>query len=223
MGDDDKRDDDGTRTLRSGLARVVSHDLRAPLRAIKGFAKLLDAGGGLDDSGRDHLSRIRVAADQLDGMMVDLVDWLRTDAAEIKRAPVDLSLLADWAVMDLLDAHPGRDAQVDVQPEMQAIGDEHLLRQMLQRLLHVSWSRAGVDAPIRITVSASDDAGATLLRIHDSGHEAAEPASEFAALRDPRDHDIGMTIARRIAERHGGALESESNADGTTVRVRLPD
>lgn len=217
MGDDD------IRALRSNLARVVSHDLRAQVRAIRGFGKLLGANDGLDIEGVEHLSRVREAADRLDAMMVDLVDWLRVDAAEARRAPVDLSLLADWAVMELLDAEPGRDAQVDVQPEMQAIGDEHLLRQMMQRLLGAAWRRAGQDMPIRITVSASDDPGATLLRIHDDGRDMAESASAFVALRDARDGDIGMTIARRVAERHGGELELRSDADGTTVWVRLPD
>lgn len=209
--------------LRTNLARVVSHDLRGQVRAIKGFGKLLGANNALDIGGYEHLTRIREAAERLDAMMVDFVDWLRVDAAEPKRAPVDLSLLADWATMELLDAHPGRDAQVDVQPEMQAIGDEHLLRQMMQRLLGMAWQRAAANAPVRITVSASDAAGATLLRVHDTGRVATDPPSEFAALRDPRDADIGMTIARLVVERHGGDLETESDEYGTTVRVRLPD
>lgn len=223
MGDTEQRDDTGARTLRSNLARVVSYDLRAPVRAIRGFGKLLDAGGGLDGSGRDQLARIREAADRLDGMMADLVDWLRVDATDLRRAPVDLSLLVDWATMEMLDADPGRDAQVDVQPEMQAIGDEQLLRLMLQRLLRAAWQRAGTDAPIRITVSAGDDAAATLLRIHDAGHADSGPTSEFTALRDALDADIGVAIARLIAERHGGALESHSDTNGTTAWVRLPD
>ncbi|MBS0217109.1 MAG: HAMP domain-containing histidine kinase [Proteobacteria bacterium] len=223
MDDSNHRDGNDMQALRVNLARVVSHDLRAQVRAIKGFGRLLDNSGGLGIGDYEHLSRIRDAAGRLDAMMVDLVDWLRVDATDAKRMPVDLSLLADWAVMDLRDAHPGRDVRIDVQPEMQAIGDEHLLRQMMQRLIGTAWQRAPVDAPIRITVSASDDAAATLLRIHDAGHRTTEPASDFSALREPGDADIGMTIARRVAERHGGALESESDADGTTVRVRLPD
>lgn len=223
MDDSDHRDGNELQALRANLARVVSHDLRAQVRAIKGFGRLLNSSGGLDIGDCEHLSRIRDAAERLDAMMVDLVDWLRVDAAEAKRAPVDLSLLADWATMELLDAHPGRDVQVDVQPEIQAVGDEHLLRQMMQRLIGAAWQRAPAGAPIRIAVSASDDAGATLLRIHDAGHGATEPASDFSALRSAHDADIGMTIARRVVERHGGVLESESDANGTTVRVRLPD
>ncbi len=215
--------DDGTRTLRVDLARVVSHDLRGPLRAIKGFGQRLDAAGSLDGDARAHLSRIRAAADSLDAMMVDLVDWLRIDTVDAKRAAVDLSLLADWATMELMEGDPGRDARVDVQPEMQAIGDEHLLRQLMQRLLGAAWRRAGVAAPVRITVSAGDEPGATLLCIRDEGRVPVELAGEFAALRDPADNDIGMTIARLVAARHGGTLAMETAADGTTVRVRLPD
>ncbi|MBS0225295.1 MAG: HAMP domain-containing histidine kinase [Proteobacteria bacterium] len=223
MDDSNHRDGDELQALRANLARVVSHDLRAQVRAIKGFGRLLDNSGGLGLGDCEHLSRIRDAAERLDEMMLDLVDWLRVDAAEAKRAPVDLSLLADWAVMDLRDAHPGRDVRIDVQPEMQAIGDEHLLRQMMQRLIGAAWRRAPAQAPICITISARDDAAATLLRIHDSGHRVTDPASEFSVLRESRDADIGATIARRVVERHGGTLESESDADGTTVRVRLPD
>ena len=215
--------DDDTRTLRIDLARVVAHDLRGPVRAIKGFGRHLDAIRSLGDDARAHLSRIRVAADSLDAMMVDFVDWLRVDAVDAKRVAVDLSLLADWATMELMDGDPGRDARVDVQPEMQAIGDEHLLRQLMQRLLGAAWRRAGADAPVRITVSAGDEPGATLLSIRDEGRAAIEPAGEFAALRDPGDSDIGMTIARLVARRHGGTLAAETAADGTTVRVRLPD
>ncbi len=223
MDDGNHRDGNDMQALRANLARVVSHDLRAQVRAIKGFGRLLDKSEGLDIGDCEHLARIRDAAERLDTMMVDLVDWLRVDAAESKRVPVDLSLLADWATMELLDAHPARDARVDVQPEMQAIGDEHLLRQMMQRLIGAAWQRAPEDVPIRITVSASDAIAATLLRIHDAGHGAMEPASEFAALRDPRDVDIGTTIARRVVERHGGELQVQSDASGTTVWVRLPD
>ena len=220
MDDSNPRND---QALRVNLARVVSHDLRAQVRAIKGFGRLLDKSDGLAIGDCEHLTRIRDAAERLDTMMVDLVDWLRVDVAEAKRVAVDLSLLADWAVMELLDAHPARDARIDVQPEMQAIGDEHLLRQMMQRLIGAAWQRAPADAPIRITVSASDEAAATLLRIHDGERATAEPTSEFAALRDPHDADIGMTIARRVVERHGGELQMQSDAGGTTVRVRLPD
>ena len=61
------------------------------------------------------------------------------------------------------------------------------------------------------------------MRIHDAGGVAPEAASEFAALRDPHDVDIGMAIVRLIAERHGGELESQTDANGTAVWVRLPD
>ena len=120
------------------FAYGVSHDLRAPLRSIAGFARLLDGRGGegLDEQGRDYLRRIREAAAQMETLTASLQELSRVMHGEFRSEPVDVSLLADWAGAELQDAEPQRPASIEVQPGLVARGDERALKQLFSALLH---------------------------------------------------------------------------------------
>nr|WP_255746573.1 PAS domain S-box protein [Lysobacter sp. CFH 32150] len=212
----------------------VSHDLRAPLRAIDSFSWLLEqhSHDQLDELGREHLQRIRGAATKMASMIDGLLELSRATRAELRPAPVDLSLLADWVGAELQDAHPGRLAEVVVQPDLHTIGDERLLKTMLGQLMDNAWKFSSERECTRIEVGGNS-AGADLelwVRDQGSGFDmtyADKLGEPFQRLHGPEQgggNGLGLAIAKRVIERHGGQLRIESIVGvGTTVRVLLPE
>lgn len=212
----------------------VSHDLRAPLRAIDSFAWLLEqhSHGQLDEIGREHLQRIRGAAARMAGMIDGLLELSRATRAELRPAPVDLSLLADWVGAELQDAHPERVAEVVVQPDLNTIGDERLLKTMLGQLMDNAWKFSSARDCARIEVGGHSNGDGLDLWVRDQGSGfdmayADKLGEPFQRLHGPEQgggNGLGLAIAKRVVERHGGQLRIESIVGiGTTVHVLLPE
>lgn len=215
------------------FAYGISHDLRAPLRAIDSFAALLDSKSRelLDDSGRDYLERIRGAATRMGGLIDSLLDLSRVHRAEMKSEPVDLSLLAEWAGAELRDADPARMAEIDVAPGLLVMGDERQLKLMLTQLLDNAWKFSDERDRVRIQVRGAIEHGRLHVTIRDHGagfdlRYADKLFEPFQRLHGPEQgggNGIGLAIAQRIVERHGGRIWAESEAgDGSTFHLELP-
>ena len=215
------------------FADTVAHDLRSPLRSIESFAKLLEdrAGPKLDAAERMHLSRIRAAATRMSGLLGALGELSRAASASMSVAPVDLSLLAEWVLAELHDAEPGRTVEVDVQPGLLARGDEHLLKQLLRALLENAWTfTRGVERP-RIEVRGERAGDRLRLAVHDSGrgfdmqyaHKLFQPFQRLHGVAEGAGHGLGLAIAQRIAQRHGGSVGASSvEGRGSTFTLELP-
>ncbi len=209
------------------LAHGISHDLRAPLRAIASFSALLQshASEALDDTGRNHLQRIRAAAARMGGLLDAVLDLSRVDRTPLEPEVVDISLLADWVAADLQDAHPDRDAEITVTPGLQAWGNERLLRMLLQQLLDNAWRFSGDRDNVRIQVDGQVVDGKLQVAISDHGsgfdmRYADKIMEPFQRLHTPEqggNHGIGLAIAKRIAERHDGWLRAQSRDDAGSV------
>src|SRR5690606_33869980 len=119
------------------FAYGISHDLRAPLRAIETFSALLDrrSGDQLDETGREHLQRIRDAAARMGVLIESLLDLSHVDRAALADEPVDLGLLFGLAAAELQEAEAGRQLRLEVDPELWVRGDERLLRMLATQLL----------------------------------------------------------------------------------------
>jgi PAS domain S-box-containing protein len=215
------------------FAYGVSHDLRAPLRAIDSFAALLDskARGLLDDAGRDYLARIRAAAARMGELIDALLDLSRAGRSELKFEPVDLSLLAGWAGAELQDAEPGRAAEIDVSPGLVASGDERQLKLMLTQLLDNAWKFSRTRDRVRIEVRGERDGDRLHVRIRDHGagfdmryaDKLFEPFQRLHGADEGGGNGIGLAIAHRIVERHGGRIHAESEpGQGSTFHLDLP-
>ena len=216
------------------FAYGVSHDLRAPLRAIDSFGQLLgrELGDDMPPAAREHLARVLGASARLGGLLEALLDLSRAGRNRLHVQPVDMSLLAEWAAAELQEAEPGREVVFDIQPGLAAHGDEALLRHVLQRLLHNAWKFAEPGQPVRITLEGEHAGDRLHLRVRDAGRGfdmryAEKLFTPFQRLHGPDEgagHGMGLAIARRIVERHGGRIRAESTpGQGTTFHIELPD
>lgn len=212
----------------------VSHDLRAPLRAIDGFATQIARAteGTLDAQSQEHLQRIRAASTRMGGLIEALLELARINRAVFRPTQVDLSLLAEWALAELQDAQPQRSVDVQVQPGLEVVGDERLLKTMLSQLLANAW-RFSADGPqvwIRVQGERKGDALQLSIRDQGIGFDMAYSAKLFEPFQRLHGNDegagngMGLTIAQHVAIRHGGSIRAEAKpGTGACFHVELYD
>jgi len=213
------------------FAHGISHDLRAPLRAIESFSALVAADATLAAATRSHVERVRAAAARMDGLIVALLELSRVSRAELQAQRVDLGLLAEWSVAELREAEPGRDARIEVDPGLYVLGDERLLKLLLEQLLGNAWKFSRERDCVQIQVSGERAGGRLQLAVRDSGCGFDMRYSErlfqpFQRLHGPEQgggHGLGLAIAQRIVERHGGRLHARAlPAAGSEFGFDLP-
>ena len=215
------------------LAQGISHDLRAPLRSIDSFAMLLGQHlqDALDDTGREHLHRIRDAAARMGALLDSLQRLSQAGRNPLRHANVDVGMLADWVGAELQDAEPGRAAQVVVAPSLPAWGDEQLLKDMLAQLLDNAWKFSRTRERVEITVEGEVVGDRLQLRIRDRGigfdaraaDKLFEPCQRLHGTEEGAGAGIGLAIAQCIAQRHGGRIRAESTQGvGSVFHVELP-
>lgn len=215
------------------LATGMSHDLRAPLRAITGYARLLHEHHAQDlgAEGRDYLERLRDAAARMDGLIGRLLQLSHAARAAVGTDAVDLSMLAEWSLAELQDTIPGLQIESSVQPGLLAMGDERQLKQVFDQLLHNACRFRGGDRPVSIDVSGEVSAGRTLVRVADRGigfdmryaGRIFEPFQRLHPAEKGSAHGLGLAIAHVIVERHSGRLWVESEPGrGSVFHIELP-
>jgi PAS domain S-box-containing protein len=197
----------------------VSHDLRAPLRAIDGFSQALleDYSEKLDDTGKNYLKRVRNGAQRMSDLIDDLLKLSRVTRSPMQSAAVDISRLSRDIVEDLRLAHPERQVSVSIQSQLGAKGDPGLLRSALANLLGNAWkySSRRPDACIEFGASVVD--GETVFFVRDNGagfdmQYADKLFGAFQRLHGPNEFEgsgIGLATVQRIIHRHGGRVWAE--------------
>ena len=222
---------------------TVSHDLRAPLRAVDGFSLVLleDYAGKLDDEGRDYLQRMRAASQRMTQLIDDLLNLSRAGRIELVRAEVDLSDLARDVAEDLRKTQPERDVDFVIAQGLRVIGDGRLLRVALDNLLGNSWKFTAGRGRGRIELGmlpAGPGSGQTgqgqegkpvyYVKDDGAGFDMAYADRLFAPFQRLHSRDefagtgIGLATVRRIIERHGGRIWAESAPDrGATFYFTL--
>ncbi len=212
----------------------VSHDLRAPLRSIDGFSRVLqeDHAEKLDGAGRDCTHRIRRAAQRMAVLIDDLLRLSQVSRADIRRAEIDISALAREIVDTLRERAPDRHAVFIIAEAMQEEGDIGLMRVALDNLLGNAWKFTSGRSPATIEVGRRvvDGEQACYVRDNGAGFDMAHAAKLFQAFQ--RMHDerefpgtgIGLAIVQRIVTKHGGRIWAESEPGrGTTFYFTLTD
>ena len=212
----------------------ISHDLRAPLRSINGFSKILleDYAGKLDEKGHGYLHRVCEAAKRMGELIDDLLELSRVGRAELRRGYVDVSALVRTVAAELQKASPDRPVQVLVADRVGADADRSLLQVVLENLLGNAWKfTAAVPEPvIEFGVSQRDGVLTCFVRDNGAGFDMAYVERLFTPFQ--RLHSeaefpgtgIGLATIRRIVERHGGKVWAEGAVGrGATFFWTLPN
>ncbi|MEO6663777.1 MAG: ATP-binding protein [Rubrivivax sp.] len=208
---------------------TVSHDLRAPIRVVEGFTRIVkeDYGRLLDRVGNDHLDRVLGAATRMNLMIDALLTLARLSQQPLARQPVDLSQLAAYVVEDLQRSAPERDAEVQIDAGLQAHGDPTLLRLVLENLLGNAWKytqrrpRAVISLQ-RVALAQADRRGdqefAYVVRDNGAGFDMRSSERLFGLFQrlhsasDFQGHGVGLASVQRIVRRHGGEVWAEAEA-----------
>jgi len=210
----------------------VSHDLRAPLRSIDGFSHSLleDYAEQLDDTGKDHLQRVRSNAQRM-GRLIDAMLLLsRVMRHKIKRQDVDLSALAQSAIRKLQDYEPHRKVEVDIVPGLHGWGDAHLIEIVLDNLLGNAWKYTGKTDKGRIEFGSTNKNGEMIYHVRDNGvgfdmDYADKLFESFQRLHRADEFEgtgIGLATVARIIRRHNGQVWAESEVgQGATFYFTL--
>jgi light-regulated signal transduction histidine kinase (bacteriophytochrome) len=198
----------------------VSHDLRAPIRVVDGFARILkeDYGRFLDRIGNDHLDRVLAAAARMNSMIDALLALSRLQSQPLQRKPVDLSQLATFIMEDLRRETPERAAEIRIEPGIVVHGDPTLLRIAMDNLLGNAWKYSGQCSTTHIDFHREQRDGRTVMVVADQGagfdmRFADRLFGVFQRLHSPKDFQgtgVGLASVRRILRRHGGDIWAES-------------
>ncbi|CAG0949994.1 partial Phytochrome-like protein cph1, partial [Rhodocyclaceae bacterium] len=208
----------------------VSHDLRAPLRALDGFARILreDEADRLSPQGRDMLERVWRNAEKMDALIRDILQFSRIGVAEINRQPTDMAALARGVAEEMRGDYPA--ARIAIADLPTAMGDAAMLRQVWANLIGNALKfSAKRDAPA-IEIGSETLDGETVFFVRDNGAgfdmaHAEKLFGVFQRMHTERDFPgtgAGLSIVKRIVERHGGRIWAEAAVDaGATFRFTL--
>ena len=225
-----------TREL-DAFAYSVSHDLRAPLRAVAGFSELLleDYAAGLDETGRDYLGRVVAATSRMSRLIDDLLALSRATRVELSWRPVDLTAIAQRVLADLRATDPGPDRPIEliVEQGLCATGDPALLELALQNLIGNAWKVTAKQDKALIHIGADrlpDGARAFFIRDTGAGFDMRYadklfiPFQRLHSREDFAGSGIGLAIVGRIIARHGGRIWAEGHPErGAVFRFVLPE
>ncbi|HET6386048.1 MAG TPA: ATP-binding protein [Armatimonadota bacterium] len=198
----------------------VAHDLRAPLRTIVGFTRIVmeNSAEQLDSQSRSYLERVCNAGDRMGGLMDALLSLSRVTRRPLEHEPVDLSALALRICDELQAAAPDRSAAFDIEPGLAAPGSQPLLQIALMNLLGNAWKFTSHEPAAKIAFGAdrTNDQLTYFLRDNGAGFEMAyvdrlfRPFQRLHTVSEFEGTGIGLATVQRIIERHGGRVWAES-------------
>ena len=211
----------------------VSHDLRAPLRAMDGFSQMLleDCADQLDDRNKEHLNRIRNASQLMSRLIDDILRLSRVGRAEMNFAEVDLSEMARSILEELQSANPKREARIIIASGIKVSGDASLVKIMLQNLLENAWKYTANCRLTQIEFGVKHYNEERILYIQDNGagfdmNYAGKLFKPFQRLHSNQEFPgtgIGLAIVQRVVNRHGGRIWAESGVGkGAIFYFTLP-
>jgi signal transduction histidine kinase len=215
------------------FAYSVSHDLRAPLRALDGFSEQLLRvyADRLDDKGRHYLQRVRAGTQRMGCLIDDLLLLFRHSHGEMKRERVDLTGFANAIAAELRQSEPSRTVSFDIQPELTGQGDPGLLKAVLENLLGNAWKFTEKKASATIAFGGVEYQGLPGFFVRDDGagfdmRHAAKLFGAFQRMHSQLEfpgNGIGLATVQRIIHRHGGQVWADSSPGlGTTFYFTLP-
>jgi len=215
------------------LTSAAGHDLRGPLRILKGFTEALEdeCASALNEEGKTFLKEIIKASDRMEGLVDGLLAFSRSGRAEMARESLDLTTLVELVYYELRHAHAERAVDCHVDAGLQAWGDVRLMMTVLRNVFGNAWKFTSKNAGAQIRCFAEERDGHHWICISDDGagfemSQATRLFKPFTRLHRQDEfpgHGMGLATAHRIVKRHGGEIEAESApGTGTTIRFWLP-
>jgi PAS domain S-box-containing protein len=210
----------------------VSHDLRAPLRGIDGFSKVLleDYSDIIDETGQDYLRRVRVAAIRMNQLIDDILSLSRVSRAELCIEKVDLTTLANAIVAELRERELDREVEIKISEGLIAYGDKRLLRQVMENLLANAWKFTSKHSSARIEfgLTTRDEESVYFVSDDGAGFDMKYADKLFGVFQRVHSADefegtgVGLAIVKRIVNRHGGRVWAEGGVEkGATFYFTL--
>jgi PAS domain S-box-containing protein len=201
----------------------VSHDLRAPLRAIDGFSRALlqDYSDKIDEAGQDYLARVCAASQKMAQLIDDLLNLSRLTRSEINYKSVDLGRIADEIAEKLHEGQPERKVKFKIEEKVMVRGDERLLRIALQNLFDNAWKFTSKRERAEISFGHTRHNGQIEYFVRDNGAGfnmayADKLFGVFQRLHTVQEFEgtgIGLVTVQRIVIRHGGLIRAEGKVD----------
>lgn len=198
----------------------VSHDLRAPLRAIDGFSQALleDYGGRLDKEADNYLNRIRAASQRMGHLIDDILNLSRLSRFELQIGDVNLSSLAQTIIGELQGTQPDRAVEVVIQGGVMARGDARLLRIALENLLGNAWKFSSLNSLPKIEFGTIAEKNQSIYFVKDNGvgfdmaysEKLFSPFQRLHSAQEFPGSGIGLATVWRIIARHKGRIWAES-------------
>jgi signal transduction histidine kinase len=211
---------------------VASHDVAEAVRVVTGYAELLGAHAAaeLDEQAQRYLTGIRDGLEHLDRLLHGVLTYVRASVEPLQLVDVELDLVLEEALRPLRGDLEHRRAGVVFADLPTVTADEGAVRELLRNLAHNALTFAGEEALV-IEVGAERDGGAWRVHVRDNGIGLDPDARERVLEPFERGHPrsfatgpgLGLAIARRIVERHGGRLWLETGDTGTTALFTIPD
>ena len=215
------------------FSHSVSHDLRAPLRHISGFAAMLMAkfSADLPAEAQRHLGVIMEGAQNMSRLIDDLLTFSRTNRQPLAVQPVDMAAMAANVIEGLRSAYPGRDIETKVDSIPPCKGDPSLLRQVWINILGNAFKFTGGREHALIEIGYSRESGENLYFVRDNGagfdmRQSDRLFSVFQRLHQAEEFEgtgVGLSIVQRIILRHGGRIWAQAAVgEGATFQFVLP-
>jgi two-component system, sensor histidine kinase and response regulator len=208
----------------------ISHDLRAPLRAIGGFAQLLQETEAprLSDDGRGMLAHITDGVGRMERMIADVLAYSNAEAVEVSMGPVDLRTIAREVADELAPAYPDSTVTIGELPVVEA--DRTMVRQILANLIGnaLKFSAKSPRPRVEVVLAAGGGVPAIVVRDNGVGFDPSRAQRIFGLFQRLHTEKafpgtgVGLAIVKRLVERHGGSITFDSTpGEGTTFRFTL--
>ncbi len=214
------------------FAYSASHDLQEPLRMVSSYLQLIERryGDALDEDGEEFLEFAVDGADRMRAMIQSLLEYSKVGTRGEPLVSVDFERVTEDVLDDLHFQIEDNDAEVSVGELPRVEGDPEQLRQLLQNILSNAFQYSG-DEPPEVRISAERADSMWTISVRDEGigiapDETSRIFEVFERLHSREEHPgtgIGLALAQRIVERHGGEIWAESEPDeGATFSFTLP-
>jgi len=211
----------------------VSHDLRAPLRAVSGYTMMLkeDYEHSFDDEARRITGNILSNVKMMGRLIDDLIGFSRLGKRDVRRQVTDMKELAEVCVAELLPAWPEVPFQVEIGVLPACMGDSDLLKQVWMNLIGNSMKYSSRQAAPRITIGATTEAVGTVYFVRDNGagFDMRYADKLFKVFQRLHSHDefegtgVGLALVKRILDKHRGDIRAESSpGNGAVFYFRIP-